>query len=81
MTVEPGFGGQSFMGNMMPKLAQLKKRLQEINPDCHLEVDGGVDMKTASVCKENGANIFVTGSACLQANNKAEFIHMIENLT
>ncbi len=79
MTVEPGFGGQSFMGNMMPKLAQLKKRLQEVNPDCHLEVDGGVDMETAKFCKENGANVFVAGSACLRANDKAEFIRLIEN--
>ena len=79
MTVEPGFGGQSFMGNMMPKLAQLKKRLQEVNPDCYLEVDGGVDMETAKLCKENGANVFVAGSACLRASDKAEFIRMIEN--
>ena len=79
MTVEPGFGGQSFMGNMMPKLAQLKKRLQEVNPDCHLEVDGGVDMETAKFCKENGANVFVAGSACLRASDKTEFIRFIEN--
>lgn len=79
MTVEPGFGGQSFMSHMMPKLAQLKKRLQEVNPECHLEVDGGVDMETAKLCKENGANVFVAGSACLRASDKAEFIRTIEN--
>ncbi len=81
MTVEPGFGGQSFMETMMPKLAQLKKRLQKVNPECHLEVDGGVDIQTAKVCKENGANVFVAGSACLRSNDKAEFIRIIENST
>ena len=79
MTVEPGFGGQSFMQNMMPKVALLKEKLQTLNPDCHIEVDGGVDMKTAQICKENGANIFVAGSACLKATDKAEFIRTIEN--
>ena len=78
MTVEPGFGGQSFMANMMPKLAQLKAMLQEVNPDCHLEVDGGIDVNTCTVCKENGANVFVAGSACLKAADKAAFIRAIE---
>lgn len=78
MTVEPGFGGQSFMSNMMPKLAQLKAMLQEVNPDCHLEVDGGIDVNTCTVCKENGANVFVAGSACLKAADKAAFIRAIE---
>ena len=72
------------MGRSSPKvtateLAQLKKRLQEVNPDCHLEVDGGVDMETAKFCKENGANVFVAGSACLRASDKTEFIRFIEN--
>ena len=78
MTVEPGFGGQSFMADMMPKLNELKEKLAEINPDCHLQVDGGVDSNTSAVCKANGANVFVAGSACLKAADKAAFIRAIE---
>lgn len=63
MTVEPGFGGQSFMADMMPKLAQLRKWIDERNPDCLLEVDGGVNKDTAKICVENGANVLVAGSA------------------
>ena len=78
MTVEPGFGGQSFMGNMMPKVALLKEKLSIINPTCHIEVDGGVDMNTAKICKENGANVLVAGSACLKSPDKKEFISSLE---
>ena len=78
MTVEPGFGGQSFMGDMMPKLAALKEMLAGVNPACRLEVDGGVDINTARLCRENGADVFVAGSACLRAADKAEFIRSIE---
>ena len=78
MTVEPGFGGQSFMADMMPKVAWLKQTLAKVNPTCHIEVDGGVDIKTAPVCKENGANVLVAGSACLKAEDKAAFISALE---
>ena len=78
MTVEPGFGGQSFMSDMMGKVVSLKKILQEINPNCHLEVDGGVDTATAKICKESGANVLVAGSACLKAADKREFIRSLE---
>ena len=78
MTVEPGFGGQSFMENMMPKVAWLKERLAKINPECKIEVDGGVDMHTSKICKANGANVLVAGSACLKAEDKAEFIRSLE---
>ena len=78
MTVEPGFGGQKFMADMMPKVKQLRKMLDEVNPDCHLEVDGGVDLETAVTCKENGANVFVAGSAFYRAQDKAAFVQRIE---
>ncbi len=63
MTVEPGFGGQSFMADMMPKLRQLRSWIDERNPACLLEVDGGVNKDTAKICVENGANVLVAGSA------------------
>lgn len=78
MTVEPGFGGQSFMSDMMEKVVLLKKILQDVNPDCHIEVDGGVDATTAKICKASGANVLVAGSACLKAPDKLEFIRLLE---
>ena len=67
MTVEPGFGGQKFMHDQMPKVAQLREWLDDINPDCLVEVDGGVDANTHTICKENGADVLVAGSAYFKA--------------
>ena len=78
MTVEPGFGGQSFMYDMMPKLKKLREMLDEVNPGCMLEVDGGVDLTTAPVCKEHGAEVLVAGSAYFKAPDRKEFVKAIE---
>ena len=78
MTVEPGFGGQKFMAHMMPKVKQLRTMLDRVNPGCHLEVDGGVDLETAVACKENGADVLVAGSAFFKAQDKAAFTSQIE---
>ena len=78
MTVEPGFGGQKFMAHMMPKLAQLRQMLDKVNPSCHLEVDGGVDLVTAETCKENGADVLVAGSAFFGSADKAAFTKSLE---
>ena len=78
MTVEPGFGGQKFMADMMPKVKQLRQMLDEVNPACHLEVDGGVDLNTVVQCKENGANVFVAGSAYFGAQDKKSFTEQME---
>ena len=78
MTVEPGFGGQKFMTHMMPKLAQLRAMLDEVNPACHLEVDGGVDLNTAEICKTNGADVLVAGSAFYGAADRTAFVQTIE---
>ncbi len=67
MTVEPGFGGQSFMADMMPKVKQIRAWIDEKNLDCDLEVDGGVDPVTCKVVIENGANVLVAGSAVYKA--------------
>ena len=63
MTVEPGFGGQSFMADMMPKLRTIRSYIDEKNPDCELEVDGGIAPGTCKTVIENGANVLVAGSA------------------
>ena len=78
MTVEPGFGGQKFMADMMPKVAQLKEWMEDINPECLIEVDGGVDANTCAVCKENGANVLVAGSAYFKAADRAAFVKTIQ---
>ena len=78
MTVEPGFGGQKFMEHMMPKLKQLRTMLDEVNPSCHLEVDGGVDLNTAEICKANGADVLVAGSAFYGAADRNAFVAQIE---
>ena len=78
MTVEPGFGGQKFMADMMPKVKKLRQMLDEVNPSCHLEVDGGVDLKTGVTCKENGADVLVAGSAFFGAADRAAFAKEIE---
>ena len=63
MTVEPGFGGQKVMADMMPKVRAIRGYIDEQNPACELEVDGGVDPDTAPVVIEAGANVLVAGSA------------------
>ena len=78
MTVEPGFGGQKFMADQMEKVAQLKEWLEDINPDCLIEVDGGVDATTCATCKEAGANVLVAGSAYFKAADRAEFVKTIQ---
>ncbi len=78
MTVEPGFGGQKFMEHMMPKLKQLRTMLDAVNPTCHLEVDGGVDLVTAEICKANGADVLVAGSAYYKAVDRDAFVKQIE---
>ena len=78
MTVEPGFGGQKFMAHMMPKVAKLRAMLDQVNPACHLEVAGGVDLTTAEVCKANGANVLVAGSAFYGAADRPGFVKQIE---
>ncbi len=78
MTVEPGFGGQKFMADMMPKLKKLRQMLDEVNPTCHLEVDGGVDLTTGEICKENGADVLVAGSAFFGAVDRTAFCAQIE---
>ena len=78
MTVEPGFGGQKFMADMMPKVAQLRQMLDKVNPDCLLEVDGGVDAVTCDICKESGANVLVAGSAYFKAPDRVAFVKSIQ---
>ena len=77
MTVEPGFGGQKFMADMMPKVELLRKYIDENGLDCELEVDGGVNPETAAVCRNAGANVLVAGSDVFKAADRAARIESL----
>lgn len=77
MTVEPGFGGQSFMHDQLPKIAAVRKMLDEAKLPCELEVDGGIDMNTAALAKAAGANVLVAGSAVFGKSDRADAIKAI----
>ena len=69
MTVEPGKGGQTLLSEMVDKIATLKKYIKEHNIEIDIEADGGINLKTAPTVKKAGANILVSGTAILMANN------------
>ena len=69
MTVEPGFGGQSFMADQMGKVRAVREMIDAFNPACELEVDGGVGPDTFRVCIDAGANVLVAGSAVYGAED------------
>ncbi len=73
MTVQPGFGGQSFRTAMMPKLEQIDAWRQERGLNFRLEVDGGVDLATGPLCRAAGADTFVAGTAFFKAQDRAAF--------
>ena len=78
MTVEPGFGGQSFMEDMMPKLRKIRTFIDAQKPDCELEVDGGINVTTARICREHGANVLVAGSAYFKHPDQKEFVRKLK---
>jgi ribulose-phosphate 3-epimerase len=63
MTVNPGFGGQRFIHSMLPKIQRARQLLQRCNAHCELEVDGGVDLQTAPLAVQAGADVLVAGTA------------------
>ncbi len=69
MTVEPGFGGQAFMGDTMPKLHLLRETLARTGGDIWLQVDGGINEDTISIAAEAGADTFVAGSSVFGSDN------------
>lgn len=70
MTVEPGFGGQSFMEDMMGKVAALRKEIDRRGLNCEIEVDGGINEKTIAVAAGAGADVFVSGNALFKSENR-----------
>lgn len=71
MTVEPGFGGQSFMPDMLPKVEALRRSIDRLGLDVELEVDGGINRETARLCRDSGATVLVAGSDVFRADDRA----------
>lgn len=73
MTVQPGFGGQSFREDMLPKMEQFNQWRTELGLNYRLEVDGGVDLKTAPLCTARGVDALVAGTAFFKADDRVAF--------
>lgn len=71
MTVNPGYGGQPFIPEMLAKVEQLAKWRSELGLDFHIEVDGGINVSTGKLCREAGANVLVAGSSVFGAVDRA----------
>jgi ribulose-phosphate 3-epimerase len=77
MTVQPGFGGQPFRRDMLPKLAQIAAWRRELGLHFRLEVDGGVDLATGKECRDAGADTFVAGTSFFKATDKTAFARTV----
>jgi ribulose-phosphate 3-epimerase len=77
MTVDPGFGGQSFMADMMPKLVALREVVGRTGLDIWLQVDGGITEDTIGIAADAGADTFVAGSAVFGADNVTDAIESL----
>ncbi len=80
MTVEPGFGGQSFMTDMLPKIGKARELADRADGDVWVQVDGGVGPQTIESCAEAGANVFVAGSAVFNSEDPAATIERLRAL-
>ncbi len=80
MTVEPGFGGQTFMADQMPKVTQVREAVRRRGGEVWVQVDGGVSAKTIEQCAEAGADVFVAGSAVYGAQDAAAAIDELRRL-
>jgi ribulose-phosphate 3-epimerase len=79
MTVEPGFGGQSFMPDSLDKVRALRKEIDEKGYDCLIEIDGGISVKNAREVYDAGGDAVVAGSAVFSAPNPEQAIIDILN--
>ena len=79
MTVEPGYGGQKFMYDMLPKISELRGIINDRGLDCELEVDGGINHETSKLCIEAGANVLVAGKNVFTAADRTAHINGLRN--
>ncbi|KRB45783.1 MULTISPECIES: ribulose-phosphate 3-epimerase [unclassified Terrabacter] len=80
MTVEPGFGGQSFMADQMPKVRQVREAVRRHGGEIWIQVDGGVSADTIEQCADAGADVFVAGSAVYGAEDAAAAVDELRTL-
>lgn len=80
MSVNPGFGGQAFIGHSLDKIRELKALINETGSEALIEVDGGVNMETAPQLIAAGADVLVAGSAVFKASSPEEAIHQLKQL-
>jgi ribulose-phosphate 3-epimerase len=80
MSVNPGFGGQSFIENTFDKVKELKELIQSSGSDCQIEIDGGVTNQNAKKLVQAGANILVAGSYVFKSSNPTDTISKLSNL-
>ena len=80
MTVEPGFGGQKFMADMMPKITALREECERRSLDIEIQVDGGISAKTIEEPARRGATVFVAGSAVFGADDPAQAIAQMKSI-
>ncbi|MBV7363697.1 ribulose-phosphate 3-epimerase [Actinomycetaceae bacterium TAE3-ERU4] len=80
MTVEPGFGGQAFMSEMIPKVRTLRSLLNKENLEVAIQVDGGISAKNIELVAEAGANIFVAGSAVFRSDSPSAQVSSLRDL-
>lgn len=78
MTVEPGFGGQSFMTETVEKIRLVRSKITELGLDTHLQVDGGIDAKTSEIVKKAGANVLVSGSYLFKVPDMARAAELMK---
>ena len=78
MTVRPGLGGQKFMAEVLPKIANLRRRITELELPLHIEVDGGVNAETGALCRKAGADYLVAGSYVLGADDPAAAVRSLK---
>ncbi len=80
MTVQPGFGGQSFQQDVLEKTAQIAKWRESLGLDFRIEVDGGVNAENAPLCRAKGVDTFVAGTAFFKSEDRSLFRKNIETL-
>lgn len=80
MTVEPGFGGQSFMADMLPKVKEIREEANKVNPELLIEVDGGIGEATIKQAYDAGVDVCVAGTAVFKADSATEAINNLKVL-
>lgn len=77
MTVEPGWGKQPFIPEVLPKIRSLSERIRKETQRLHIEVDGGINAETSALCRSAGADYIVSGSYLLAADDPAEAVRLL----